>query len=125
MSKKKIDWFNVFIGGIIFLASLYIIGLVVFGVIYSISKYQNPQIYEGVITEKYNKINDGGDKFFIVLDNKKIIENSDLFFKGKFDSADIQTKLKTGDKVKVKTVGYRIRWLSFYPVLYEVEKLDK
>ena len=62
------------------------------------------------ITDKYNKRQDKEDKFYIVLDDKQVIENSDLFFKGKFDSADIQARLKVGDKVKVKTIGYRIHF---------------
>ncbi|HCZ8264839.1 TPA: hypothetical protein O4B90_001667, partial [Staphylococcus aureus] len=68
---------------------------------------------------------DKEDKFYIVLDNKQVIENSDLLFKKKFDSADIQARLKVGDKVKVKTIGYRIHFLNLYPVLYEAKKVDK
>lgn len=125
MFKKKIDWFNIFIAGVIFLLTLIVVGLAAFGVVYEVSKYRNPQTYQGTITDKYNKKESDEDKFFIVLDDRRVIENSDLLFKKKFNSADIQAKLKIGDKVKVKTVGYRIQWLSFYPVLYEIEKLDK
>ena len=51
------------------------------------------------------------DKFYIVLDNKQVIENSDLLFIQNFDSADIQAKVKRiGDKVEVKTIGYRIHF---------------
>ncbi|HCY5853910.1 TPA: hypothetical protein O1Z35_002755, partial [Staphylococcus aureus] len=71
------------------------------------------------------KRQDKEDKFYIVLDNKQVIENSDLLLKKKFDSADIQAKLKIGDKVEVKKIGYRIHFLNLYPVLYEVKKVDK
>ncbi len=68
--------------------------------IYTVASYQNKD-NKGTITDKYNKRQDKEDKFYIVLDDKQVIENSDLFFKGKFDSADIQARLKVGDKVKV------------------------
>ncbi len=87
--------------------------------------YQNKEVHQGTITDKYNKRQDKEDKFYIVLDNKQVIENSDLLFKKKFDSADIQARLKVGDKVEVKTIGYRIHFLNLYPVLYEAKKVDK
>ncbi|ARQ95784.1 hypothetical protein qdsa001_26 [Staphylococcus phage qdsa001] len=89
--------------------------------IYTIVSYQHKEVHQGTITDKYNKRQDDADKFYIVVDNKKVIENSDLFFKGKFDSADIQARLKVGDKVEVKTIGYRVHILNLYPVLYDVE----
>ena len=58
--------------------------------------------YTGKITDKYNKRGDKSDKFYIVLDNKKVIENTDLIFKGRFNSADVQATLHVGEKVKVK-----------------------
>lgn len=81
---------------------------------------------EAVITytDKYNKRSDESDNFYIVLDNKTVIENKDLVFKGYFDSADKQAQLKVGDKVKVKTIGYRIPILSTYPKLYEIERMN-
>lgn len=123
MFKKKIDLFNVFIGGVVLFALLLLVGVIGLGTATVVSRYYNPQTYEGVITDKYNKKQNDEDKFFIVLDNKKVIENSDLLFKKKFNSADIQAQLKIGDKVRIKTTGYRIEWLSFYPVLNDVEKL--
>ena len=100
--------------------------LVVISPIYTVASYQNKRKYiKGTITDKYNKRQDKEDKFYIVLDNKQVIENSDLLLKKKFDSADIQAKLKIGDKVEVKTIGYRIHFLEFISVLYEVKKVDK
>ncbi|MDT0750775.1 hypothetical protein [Staphylococcus chromogenes] len=95
-----------------------VIGLIVF----IIAEYNHTQEYKGIITEKYNKQSEGEGKFYIVLDDKTVIENSDLLFKGKFNSADIQPKLKVGDKVTIKTVGFRIPILSTYPILYEFEE---
>lgn len=104
---------------------LAVIILVIVPAIYTGASYQHKETHQGTITDKYNKSQDKEDKFYIVLDNKQVIENSDLLFKGKFDSADIQARLKVGDKVEVKTIGYRIHFLNLYPVLYEVKKVDK
>ncbi|HCG2841055.1 TPA: hypothetical protein NJQ93_002673 [Staphylococcus aureus] len=122
---KNMDWFDIFIAGILRLFGVIALMLVVISPIYTVASYQNKEVHQGTITDKYNKRQDKEDKFYIVLDNKQVIENSDLLFKKKFDSADIQARLKVGDKVKVKTIGYRIDFLNLYPVLYEVKKVGK
>ncbi|CDP43484.1 Transcriptional activator rinB, phage associated [Staphylococcus aureus] len=122
---KNMDWFDIFIAGILRLFGVIALMLVVISPIYTVASYQNKEVHQGTITDKYNKRQDKEDKFYIVLDNKQVIENSDLLFKKKFASADIQARLKVGDKVKVKTIGYRIHFLNLYPVLYEAKKVDK
>ncbi|HDL9785939.1 TPA: hypothetical protein PYG87_002763 [Staphylococcus aureus] len=122
---KNMDWFDIFIAGILRLFGVIALMLVVISPIYTVASYQNKEVHQGTITDKYNKRQDKEDKFYIVLDNKQVIENSDLLFKKKFDSADIQARLKVSDKLEVKTIGYRIHFLNLYPVLYEVKKVDK
>ncbi|HFN8689856.1 TPA: hypothetical protein ACHHTT_000609 [Staphylococcus aureus] len=122
---KNMDWFDIFTVGILSLFGIFALLLVITLPIYTVASYQHKETHQGTITDKYNKRQDKEDKFYIVLDNKQVIENSDLLFKKKFDSADIQAKLKIGDKVEVKTIGYRIHFLNLYPVLYEVKKVDK
>ncbi|HDG8501471.1 TPA: hypothetical protein PBT98_001398 [Staphylococcus aureus] len=122
---KNMDWFDIFIAGILRLFGVIALLLVVATPIYTVASYQHKETHQGTITDKYNKRQDKEDKFYIVLDDKQVIENSDLLFKKKFDSADVQASLKIGDKVKVKTIGYRIHFLNLYPVLYEVKKVDK
>ncbi|HDD0320329.1 TPA: hypothetical protein O9466_002594 [Staphylococcus aureus] len=122
---KDMDWFGIFVIGVTTLFGIGVLLLVLTAPIYTVASYQHKETYQGTITDKYNKRQDKEDKFYIVLDNKQVIENSDLLFKKKFDSADIQARLKIGDKVKVKTIGYRIHFLNLYPVLYQVKKVDK
>ncbi|HDG8726156.1 TPA: hypothetical protein PBT63_002431 [Staphylococcus aureus] len=119
---KNMDWFDIFTVGILSLFGIFALLLVITLPIYTVASYQHKETHQGTITDKYNKRQDKEDKFYIVLDNKQVIENSDLLFKKKFDSADIQAKLKIGDEVEVKTIGYRIHFLNLYPVLYEVKK---
>lgn len=87
-----------------------------------IVQYNHKETYNGEITEKYNKRDGDSDKFYIVLDDTTVIQNSDLLFKGKFNSADVQAKLKVGDKVEVKTIGHRVHFFNLYPIMYEVEE---
>ncbi|HDA0427905.1 TPA: hypothetical protein O4S22_002414 [Staphylococcus aureus] len=122
---KGMDWYVIFMVGIKTLFDIGVLLLVLIAPIYTVASYQHKEVHQGTITDKYNKRQDKEDKFYIVLDNKQVIENSDLLFKKKFDSADIQARLKVGDKVEVKTIGYRIHFLNLYPVLYEVKKVDK
>lgn len=112
---------NKFIIGIFILMVLAIIS----PIFMTVAQYNHKQTFEGKITEKYNKRSGDTDKFYIVLDNDKVIKNTDLLLKGKFNSADVQAKLKVGDKVKVKTIGYRVHLLNMYPIMYEVKEENK
>lgn len=87
-------------------------------------EYNHKETHVGTVTDKYNKRSEKSDKFYIVLDDKKVIMNTDLIFKGYFDSADKQAHLRVGDKVKVTTIGFRIPFLSMYPKVYEIERVD-
>ncbi|UXE02842.1 secreted protein [Staphylococcus phage Koomba-kaat_1] len=122
---KNMDGFDIFIFGILSLFGITVLLLVITLPIYTVASYQHKETHQGTITDKYNKRQDKEDKFYIVLDNKQVIENSDLFFKRKFDSADIQARLKVEDKVKVKTIGYRVHIFNLYPILYDVEKVSE
>lgn len=97
----------------------FIVGLFVAPIVI---QYNHKQEFEGTITDKYNKRDGDKDKFYIVLDNKTVLKNQDLLFKGRFNSSDVQATLKNGDKVKVKTIGYRVHFLSMYPNIYEINK---
>ncbi|WAX23220.1 hypothetical protein VL10_ORF29 [Staphylococcus phage vB_SauM_VL10] len=122
---KNINWFDIFIMGILSLFGILVLLLIFIAPTYTVASYQHKEVHQGTITDKYNKRQDKEDKFYVVLDNKQVIENSDLLFKQKFDSADIQARLRVGDKVKVKTIGYRVHIFNLYPILYDVEKVSK
>lgn len=110
---------NKYFAGMVFILIVMSIILVV-----TISvQYSNKQTYTGTVTDKYNKRNSDVDYFYIVLDDERVFVNSDALFIGKFDSADVQAKIKVGEKIKVKTMGYRVQFLDMYPNVYEVEKV--
>ena len=107
------------VGGFILAITIIILGLIFAP---TIIQYNHKQTFEGEITDKYNKRSGDSDKFYIVLDDSTVLQNRDLLFKGRFNSADVQATLKVGDKVKVKTIGYRIHFFNMFPKIYEVEK---
>ena len=107
---KDLDYLNIVIIGILSAIGLSMIVLLIAILIYTVAEYKNKEIYTGEITDKYNKCSYDTDDFYIILDNKKVIANTDLIFKGKFNSADIQAQLKVGEKVKVKTIGLEFRF---------------
>lgn len=106
------------------LISLIIFLAIVSVPVMTILEYNHKETHVGTVTDKYNKRSEKSDKFYIVLDDKKVIMNTDLIFKGYFDSADKQAQLRIGDKVKVTTIGFRIPILSLYPKVYEIERVD-
>lgn len=123
--KKDLDSFEVMVNSLLAVVVIILLVLLIGEPIYTIAEYNHKEIYTGKITDKYNKRGDESDNFYIVLDNKKVIANTDLIFKGRFNSADVQATLHVGEKVKVKTIGYRIPIISSYPKMYEVEKVKE
>lgn len=104
---------------------LIVVGIIIIGIGLIVApivlQYNHKQEFEGKITDKYNKRDGDSDKFYIVLDDKTVIQNSDLLFKGRFNSSDVQAQIKKGQEVKIKTIGYRIPFLSMYPQMYSIE----
>lgn len=94
---------------------------------FSTMNYLNPQTIEGQLTDKYQKrVSESKDHFYIVIKDKNnqshVISNSDLYLKGKFNSADIQGELSIGKNYEVKTTGYRIPIFNKYPILNKIKE---
>lgn len=84
------------------------------------SYYGTTEVVSGTVTDKYVKNSKDKSDFFVVLDGKPY-KNTDDVFLGKWNSADVQAKLKVGDNVKVKIVGYRNEFFSIFPNVAEVK----
>ncbi|RAL94627.1 putative orf31 [Staphylococcus aureus] len=52
---KNMDWFDIFIAGILRLFGVIALMLVVISPIYTVASYQNKEVHQGTITDKYNK----------------------------------------------------------------------
>ena len=92
----------------------------------NIIKYTNEEEIEILVKDKYIKNNSkGNDKYLIVDENNNTYEITDLFFKGKWNSTDLYNQLENNKKYKIKTTGKRIQFLSMYPNINNIEKVEE
>lgn len=93
-------------------------------VVLMFSEYLNNQERETTVTDKYIKRSGKADIYLIVDKNKNTYKITDLFFKFKFNSTDLYNELEKGNTYIVKTSGFRIKILSQYPNINEIEKVE-
>lgn len=93
----------------------------------SVNNTESREPIVGTVVDKYTKRHEDTDKFFIVLEDENgkthVLENTDSLVVGKYDSADVQAKLKKGKKYEIMTFGWRNNVLSWYPNITEVKAL--
>lgn len=90
----------------------------------TVAVYLNENTYNITVTDKETK-KDGDTSRYIVFSETsngevKVFENTDAIFVGKFNSSDMQGRLKVGETYEVKTIGFRIPILSMYENIVEV-----
>lgn len=100
------------------IAGILLMGLLIFSV--SIG-YQNEEIIECTIEDKWIKRSGKDDMYLVQCDNE-VYQITDLLFKGKFNSSDIYAKLKVGKTYEITTTGYRFKFLSMYKKLTNMRK---
>ncbi len=91
----------------------------------------NDTTYTITVTDKERIIDRNGDsvdsKYLIFGDTTEgeslVFENTDELFRGKFNSSNMQGKLKEGHTYEVTVVGWRIPFLSQYQNIIEVEEV--
>ena len=91
-------------------------------VVLTFSEYLNNQEREITVADKYIKRSRETDIYLIVDENKNTYKITDLFFK--FNSTDLYNELEKGNTYIVKTSGFRIKILSQYPNINEIEKVE-
>lgn len=93
----------------------------------SVNNTESREPIIGTVVDKYTKRIDSVDKFFVVIEDESgethVLENTDSFFAGKYDSADVQAKLKEGKKYEVMTFGMRSAVMSMYPNVTDIKAL--
>lgn len=84
----------------------------------------NQQWHAGVVLEKYIKRSGGGDAFFVVVRTEsgrnEVFSIRDRLWWWQFGSADLYASLNAGQRVKVKTIGYRVQFMSWFPNAVEI-----
>ena len=102
------------------IAGILLMGLLIFSV--SIG-YQNEEIIECTIEDKWIKRSGKDDMYLVQCDNE-VYQITDLLFKGKFNSSDIYANLKVGKTYEITTTGYRFKFLSMYKNINKYEKVE-
>lgn len=85
--------------------------------IYS-GSYHNERVIECTVTGKDR----GGDNgsYRVYTEDCGVLENTDAFFRGKFDSADVWNQIPDEGVVTFHVVGARIPFFSAFPNILEV-----
>lgn len=90
------------------------------GLCFIFLNYINDETHTGEVTSKLEDKNND-DVYYIVLDDETTIKNSSLMFKSNETSEHMQNRVYLFDKVKIKTVGYEVKWLHLHKTAYELE----
>ena len=89
-------------------------------------KTHNDITYTITVTDKER--NSDHSKYLIWGDdengNPLVFENTDTFWRGKFNSSNIQGALKEGGTYKITVVGFRIPIISWYQNIIKYEKIN-
>lgn len=88
----------------------------------------NTETYVVTITDK-ERVNKGdSSKYLVYADSEDgeslVFENTDSLFHGKFNSSNVQGKLKEGKTYELTVVGFRIPILSSYQNIVNVEEVE-
>lgn len=128
--KKNFDFIDFiceYLASSIIAIILLLLILLLFAVGIRYTSYGNEQVITGTVEEKYIKRSGNSDSYMVNVITEDgdniILKNRDLIFKLKFDSSDIQAKIKEGKTYRFKVCGRRIRPLSSYQNIYELEEI--
>lgn len=73
--------------------------------------------------------NSSSSKYLVFGDDKNgnslVFKNTDCFIRGKWNSSNVQGKMKEGNTYKITVVGYRISFFSMYQNIIKVEEIEK
>lgn len=124
---KKVKGITIFMAAIM-------IAMLIFGVMscFNDTEYTVTITGKDRITES-KKNSDGhykiSSKYLIFADdengNSLVFENIDCIFRWKFNSSNVQGKLKEGHTYKITVVGYRFSFLSWYQNIIKVEEITQ
>ena len=110
-----------------------IVGVIIITVIASITLSFNDHTYKIVVTDKERIVEYDGkntdSKYLIFADssdgNPMVFENTDNVFRLKFDSSNIQGRLKEGSAYEITVVGVRVPFISMYENIIDVQEIEQ
>lgn len=92
----------------------------------------NDTEYTITITDKeriYEGSGDGSSSKYLVFGDDEngdslVFENTDCFIRGKWNSSNLQGKMKEGNTYKITVVGYRVPFFSMYQNIIKIEEIE-
>lgn len=113
--------------------------IIVLVVVFSIKIFDfNDTEYTITITDKdriteSSEDSDGNrntsSKYLVFADdengNPLVFENTDCFIRLKFNSSNMQGKLKEGHTYKITAIGYRVPFFSWYQNIVKIEEVEQ
>lgn len=96
-----------------------IVLIIIFGIFLIKIDVYNDHTCTATVTDKERIVDkDNTSKYLIFTETEGgkvvVFENTDSFFRGKFDSSDIQGSIKIGKTYDFTVIGYRIPLFSTY-----------
>ena len=93
----------------------------------------NDTEYIITITDKervYEGSGEGSSSKYLVFGddesgNSLVFENTDCFIRGKWNSSNLQGKMKEGNVYRITVVRYRIPFFSMYQNIIKVEEIER
>jgi len=85
--------------------------------------YSSTEDIQITVTDKERIVDGSGENLsskYLVFTETETFENTDALIFGKWNSSDIQGKLKVEDKYKVRVAGWRVPFLSMYRNIIKV-----
>jgi hypothetical protein len=105
-----------------------IIGIIIIGILasvgYTVAYYSSGETIEVTVTDKERIVESEGDGVtskYLVFTESEVFENEDALFLGKWNSSDVQGKLKVGETYTVKVIGWRVPFFSMYRNIVEIK----
>ncbi len=96
---------------------------------HSVDKTFDTYTITATVTDKTVKRSDGTDKYLIFTETENgevaVFEITDNFLVGRFDSSNAYAEIKVGETYNFTVGGQRNEFMSWYPNIYEYEKIDK
>ncbi|WP_431911639.1 hypothetical protein [Nonomuraea jabiensis] len=80
---------------------------------------------ETITVQDKDRVCDGGKDGtcrYLIFTDQGTYENTDTLFAGKFDSSNVQGRMKVGRTYEVEVRGWRIPFLSTYPNITQIER---
>lgn len=96
----------------------FILALIVVG---NALPYTNTQTLTCTVESKdRTRDKDGNSDMRVYTEDCGVLRVKDMFFAGEWNSADTYSKIKEGQTYTITTSGYRVGFLSSFPIIREV-----